>query len=65
VRYYFHVKDSHTYLDNTGCLFARSLEAVDYGKTVAAELAKEPNLLGSFLEVTDEDGREIAKVPVA
>jgi uncharacterized protein DUF6894 len=65
VRYYFHVTGSYTYLDNTGYFFAGPLEAISYAKTIAAELAKEPDLQGSFLEVTDEDGREIAKVPVA
>jgi hypothetical protein len=47
VRYYFHIKESRTYLDNTGYFFAGPLEAISYAKTIAAELAKEPDLLGS------------------
>jgi hypothetical protein len=65
LRYYFNVKNSRTFQDNTGYLFAGPLEAIDYAKTIATELAKKPDLQNSFLEVTDEDGREIAKVPVA
>jgi hypothetical protein len=64
VRYFFNVMNSQTYRDDSGYFFASPQDAIDYAETIARELAKEPELRDSFVSVTDERAKEIARVPI-
>jgi hypothetical protein len=64
MRFYFNVMDGRHYGDDSGYFFASPDDAIDYAETLARELAKEPQLRDSFVKVTDEQKKEIAKVPI-
>jgi hypothetical protein len=64
MRYFFTIINRPTSRDDTGYFFASPQDAIDYAETMARELAKEHDLLDSFLNVTDERGQEIARVSI-
>jgi hypothetical protein len=64
MRFYFTIKDGRTYPDETGYDFTGLNEATVYANTLAGELFKEPDLRDSCIVVTDDQGLEVAKVPI-
>ena len=64
MRYYFTVRDGQLYPDDTGYVFTGPNEAVRYAETLASEMAKKPDLQGSCIIITNEQGAEIARVPI-
>jgi hypothetical protein len=63
-RFYFHIRNGRRYPDDTGSAFASAQEAVAHASVLAAELAQDDSWEGFSISVTDEQGREIARVAV-
>jgi Domain of unknown function (DUF6894) len=65
VRYFFHVKgDSSAYADDDGRPFASPEGARLHAAVIAGELAAEEDWNGFSVHVLDEQGTEIARVPI-
>ena len=63
-RYYFHVRNGEIYSDDEGTCFPSDEEAIAYGSRVAHELSGEGEWGGYSIAITDENGGEIACLPV-
>jgi hypothetical protein len=63
-RYYFHVCNGEIYSDDKGSCFPSEEEAIAYGSRVAHELSDEGGWRGYSIAITDENGGEIARLPV-
>ena len=64
-RFFFHVlEDAHRFTDETGEVLPDARAAVARGADYARELAGDPDYHGCDVEVTDESGAVIARVPV-
>jgi hypothetical protein len=63
-RFYFHIRNGRRYPDDTGSAFASAQDAVAHASVLAAELAQDDSWEGFSISVTDEPGREIARVAV-
>ena len=66
MRYFFHAANGDdVYADETGQECADAESAVAHAATIAGELAEDDDMDGFWISVTDEDRKEICKVPVA
>ena len=66
MRYFFHAANGDDlYADETGQECADAESAVAHAATIAGQLAEDDDMDGFWISVTDEDGKEIGKVPVA
>jgi hypothetical protein len=63
-RYFFHVSDWDFYRDEVGRRFPSVEDAKAHAAVVADELAQDANGEGYSVIVVDEQGTEIARVPV-
>jgi hypothetical protein len=63
-RFYFHVSNGKCYSDEHGTVFANAEEAIANATTIAGELGEDRGWSGFAIIVTDEDGDEIARIPV-
>jgi hypothetical protein len=63
-RYYFHVRNGEIYSDDKGTYFLSDEEAIAYASRVAHELSDEGEWGGYSIAITDENGAEIACLPV-
>lgn len=52
------------YRDENGVVLSSNEEAVAYGRRVATELAEERRWHGYVIAVTDQNGAEVARIPV-
>jgi hypothetical protein len=70
-RYFFHAMRStgdarsKTDPDETGVVLSDVEEAIAYGRRVATELTGEPRWEGYLIAITDVNGAEIARIPIA
>jgi hypothetical protein len=65
-RYFFCVSYSDTYEDEVGYRFSGNVDAKAHAELMAKELAEDDsNWKGYSVIVTDENGAEIARVPVS
>lgn len=71
-RYFFHaMRSTHdartkiAYPDETGVVLSDVEGAIAYGRRVATELAGEPRWEGYVIAITDVNGAEIARIPIA
>ena len=66
MRYFFHAANGDdVYADETGQECADAESAVAHAATIAGQLAEDDDTDGFWISVTDEDRKEICKVPVA
>ncbi len=66
LRYFFHAANGDdVYADETGQECADAESAVAHAATIAGQLAEDDGMDGFWVSVTDEDRKEICKVPVA
>ena len=66
MRYFFHAANGDdVYADETGQECADAESAVAHAATIAGQLAEDDDIDGFWISVTDEDRKEIGKVPVA
>jgi hypothetical protein len=67
VRYFFHVMSDHTaYKDEVGRSFSIVEIAIAHATVIAREIAIEgENYVGFSVCVTDDQGNEVARVPIA
>ena len=63
-RYFFHVSDWDFYRDEVGRRFSDPEDAKAHAAVVARELAQDQNGEAYSVIVVDENGDEIARVPV-
>jgi hypothetical protein len=65
-RYYFHVTDGrNAFQDEVGTLCSTPEDAAAYGNAIGSELATEAQHYNGFtVHVIDEDGYEVARVPI-
>ena len=64
-RFFFHVLEGEQrFIDETGEILADARAAVARAGDYAQELAGDPDYLGCDIEVTDESGTIIVRVPV-
>jgi hypothetical protein len=66
LRYFFDISDGHSVEDDAGQTFDSSDEARAAASVIAAEppLDSAGQCRGFFLYVTDDDGNDIARMPV-
>jgi hypothetical protein len=62
--YYFHFRNGSEYRDETGSVFATRGDAIAHAAVLAGELVQEENWNGFSIHVANEQGEEIAQVPV-
>jgi hypothetical protein len=63
-RFFFHVKDGNTFNDEDGENLPSIEAARAYAARIANELAQEGGYGGLAVKVTDEQGNEVAYVPL-
>jgi hypothetical protein len=62
--YHFHIRNGVQYLDQTGSVFSSPNKAIAQASVIAAELAQDGSWDASSIYVMDEQGNEIARVPI-
>jgi hypothetical protein len=62
--YYYHVCNGRRYPDATGSVFPSAAEAISHAYVLAAELLRDAGWDEFSIQVTNEQGDEIAKVPM-
>jgi hypothetical protein len=66
MRYFFHAAgDAEAYEDEDGEVFAQDDDALAHAAVIARELAEDGSLDGFSIQVVDETGKEIARVPIS
>ena len=63
-RFFFHVKNGSTFKDEEGENYPNLETARAHAAKIASELAKETGYEGFALSVTDEQGNEVAYMPI-
>jgi hypothetical protein len=63
-RYFFAVRNSVDFRDQTGQFFGGPKEAISYAEIMVRELAKLSHLHGASLEVTDEHGHLVSTLKI-
>jgi hypothetical protein len=63
-RFYFHLTDGRTFEDEDGERCSSLEAARAHAVRIAHELANEPELRGYAVKVTDENGNQVARVPL-
>ncbi len=64
-RYFFHiVGGGSTFEDEDGAVFSGPEAATLQAAVIAVELAQNTDFQGSMVYVVDDDGREVARVPI-
>jgi hypothetical protein len=63
-RFFFHVKDGNTFKDEEGEDWPSLEAARAHAVVIASELLREGNYEGYAISVTDEQGNEVAYLPI-
>jgi hypothetical protein len=63
-RFFFHVKNGSTFKEKEGENYPNLETARAHAAKIASELAKETSYEGFAVSVTDEQGNEVAYVPI-
>ena len=64
MRYFFHTVGP-SYEDDNGSRFAQEKDAVAHATVIASQLADDDGFAGYSILVVDEEGNEIARIPIA
>jgi hypothetical protein len=64
MQYFFHVIGKSKHEDQNGMHFADEGEAIAYATVIARELAQDGNPAGYYVQVVDQFGNEVGRVPV-
>jgi len=63
-RYFFHIANGKTFKDDLGELFLGIAEAMAHAADIAKALGEDPGWRGCSVVAENENGAEIARVPV-